>query len=537
MRHNLSTLFHTGTVRRRCMKNPAVSIQRGYDAFRRGSLDEARRALRNVNHPKAVHLLGLVEERSGNANAAKKLLARAAKLAPDDAEVALNRARVAATREDHTLAASEYRRALRLRPGNRDARYGLATALLESDRPGESLHLLESLMQDGHDQPAIRFMRGRARLQNGDIDGAIDDLSRACDDLRNPVTLKALANVYWMSGDENAFRALIDRAAQDPQLAVDAASLLRETGDPESAIQNLQDVGEDPLAAWVRATAYIDLGDGENAEVAARQGLGKAPGDASLARALIVSLLMQGHADAALPLIRDGRLRYPDDQLWIAYEASALRQVDEDAYRHLVDMDRFVRGYRISPPSGYADVDEFNSALRNALDNWHAFGHHPIGQSLRHGSQTVRDLTKIDDPVIRSFYSALDVPIRQYLEDIGRDATHPTTARNAGRYRFSGGWSVKLAGGGNHVSHVHPDGWISSSYYVEVPDPGPGERAGSIKFGEPPFATDPASPAERWIAPEAGMLVLFPSFLWHGTEPTADNTIRITAPFDILPAD
>ena len=87
------------------------------------------------------------------------------------------------------------------------------------------------------------------------------------------------------------------------------------------------------------------------------------------------------------------------------------------------------------------------------------------------------------------------------------------------------------------MNHVHPEGWISSSYYVAVPEETKSDnnRAGWIKFGEPPFDTSPPSPPEKWIGPEAGMLVLFPSFLWHGTEAIHDGSIRVTAPFDAVP--
>ena len=121
---------------------------------------------------------------------------------------------------------------------------------------------------------------------------------------------------------------------------------------------------------------------------------------------------------------------------------------------------------------------------------------------------------------------------------IGNDPSHPLTRRNTGNYRFAGSWSVKLHGGGRHVSHVHSEGWISSAYYVSVPKETFDEtrRAGWIKFAEPPYETVPPSPALKWVQPKAGTLVLFPSYLWHGTTPIDEGSSRITAPFDIVPA-
>ena len=123
------------------------------------------------------------------------------------------------------------------------------------------------------------------------------------------------------------------------------------------------------------------------------------------------------------------------------------------------------------------------------------------------------------------------------MADVGTGNDHPLTARNTGDYRINGAWSVRLRSGGWHVNHVHPEGWISSAYYVLVPEDTKTDdnRAGWIKFAEPPFTTNPPSPPEKWICPTAGTLVLFPSFLWHGTQPFHDGTARVTAPFDVVP--
>ena len=96
---------------------------------------------------------------------------------------------------------------------------------------------------------------------------------------------------------------------------------------------------------------------------------------------------------------------------------------------------------------------------------------------------------------------------------------------------------MRLGSGGHHVNHIHPRGWISSAYYVSVPpETGSGDsKAGWIKFGEPPIRTSPELAPEKWVQPRAGLLVLFPSFLWHGTEPIKDGAARVTAPFDVVP--
>ena len=63
----------------------------------------------------------------------------------------------------------------------------------------------------------------------------------------------------------------------------------------------------------------------------------------------------------------------------------------------------------------------------------------------------------------------------------------------------------------------------------------PGERSGWLKFGEPRF-TVPTATAEYLVQPTPGLLVLFPSYLWHGTNAIHGDDHRVTIAFDALPA-
>jgi tetratricopeptide (TPR) repeat protein len=558
------------------MQKTNQAIQNGYAAYQRGDHAEARRCLRRVNHPKALHLMGLVEKADGNLGEALQLLRRAAAQDPRDPEIANNLGRILQDRGDLDAAESEFRRALKIRadfqpalvglahlsvklerwpeaqdlfeqllplsPKDPSLRHGYATALLNLGQPDKAEALFTALVDEGNKAPQIRYMRARARLELGIVDPAMDDLRVAHAESPSIMTLQALAGMYWMTGDRTALETLVQEAITVPELAAKGAEILRQSGSPEKALAALhaaRDKQELPPTSWaVEATVFIDMNDGAQAEAAARQCLVVDPQNIVVRRSLITSLLMQGKADEAMPIIEEMRRAEPDDQQWLAYETTALRLLGDERYADIVDLERFVRPYQLPVPDGFDDIASFNAAFLATLDRWHRYKTHPLDQSLRGGSQTPRDLTTINDPVIKAFYRALDVPIRRYMADVGDAKNHPLTARNTGDYRIAGGWSVKLHGGGKHVNHVHPEGWISSSYYVAVPESAKTDAnmAGCIKFAEPPFKTNPPTPPEKWIRPEAGTLVLFPSFLWHGTEPIHDGAVRVTAPFDAVPA-
>ena len=552
------------------------ALQAGYAAFQRGAFDEARRHLQPVNHAKAVHLLALVEKGAGELQEAAALFDRAARLDPQDPEIANNRATLARNTGQHELAETEYRRALSLNPEfqqakaglgklfvdterwtdaldtytallqtepeNVVARYGLGMALLGDGQAEAAESLFNALVIEGNSEPQIHFMRARARLELGQVENGIDDLRIAHAAQPTDFTLRTLAQTYWMKGDSEAFDALVTESALLPELVITSAEILRQCGKPRAALDALASIRQTvalPPESWtVAANAHIDLNEATAAEAEAMECLAVNPEDRLIRGVLLSALLMQGKADEAMPYIQAMREAEPNGQHWIAYEATALRLMGSERYGQLVNLERFVRPYRLPIPEGFDSLDEFNTAFLKALEPWHQFETHPLDQSLRDGSQTPRDLTTINDPVIKAFYRALDAPIRQYMADVGSGDDHPLTARNTGNYGIAGAWSVKLNGGGWHVNHVHPEGWISSAYYVSVPEETATDenRAGWIKFAEPPFETTPPTPPEKWIAPSAGTLVLFPSFLWHGTEAIHDGSMRVTAPFDAVPA-
>ena len=101
---------------------------------------------------------------------------------------------------------------------------------------------------------------------------------------------------------------------------------------------------------------------------------------------------------------------------------------------------------------------------------------------------------------------------------------------------MTGCWSVRLGKEGYHVNHVHPEGWISSAYYAEVPPEveDTETKSGWIKFGEPRFFVPNATPGKT-VQPTAGTLVLFPSYMWHGTTPIRGSDPRMTIAFDVVP--
>jgi len=222
----------------------------------------------------------------------------------------------------------------------------------------------------------------------------------------------------------------------------------------------------------------------------------------------------------------------PNNQHAIALKAIAWRLLGDPRYEKLFDYRSVVAPLELSRPRAWDSLRTYLADLAEALNAAHAFSAHPFDQSIKHGTQAASILGR-SHPAIQALPEALDGPIRAYLECIGC-GDDPLRARNTGRYTFKGIWSIRMRSGGFHVNHIHPEGWISSACYVTVPE-NTIDREGWIKFGEPRIATIPSCPPEHFIEPKPGMLVLFPSYMWHGTIPFSGDGVRTTAAMDVLP--
>ncbi len=176
------------------------------------------------------------------------------------------------------------------------------------------------------------------------------------------------------------------------------------------------------------------------------------------------------------------------------------------------------------------------AAIAAHVRGLHVRRSHPLDQSLRGGTQTEGTLFWRADPPIRRLVAAVAEAVSAHVAALPPPLEgHPTLAASAparAAWRFTGSWSVRLAGAGFHVAHVHPEGWLSSACYLALPEL-VGEE-GQLVLGEPPaeLATGLA-PLDR-IAPAPGLLALFPSWLWHGTRPFARGE-RMTVAFDVVP--
>jgi tetratricopeptide (TPR) repeat protein len=497
-------------------------------------------------HPRAALLLARYYNDLGDAGQALAVAAPLCITGQADAE--LTAQHIAALnslgRQDEAVAG--YRVLVAAAPDNLTVAHGLAMALNAANQHEEAARVAQQALSRGNRSAALCNTYARSLIVQGALDRA-EAVLRDCVDLE-PRLIEAqnnLAQLIWMrTGDLAQATAPLDRALQafahEDALWAAKAAILQGGGDAQAAYaclaSRLSHPHSPPMLLVRAGLAALEF-DSASALALAERALHALPNNAAARTLLVAAQLGVGDARDALAHCETLLVNAPDDQYLISLQTIAWRLLGDPRYEILCDYKNLIFPVQLEAPPPWTDLAAFIADLRASLNRLHDPDGHPLlFQSLRHGTETTQDLSRNPDAAIQALFQSFAAPIREYLRHVGR-GTDPLRRRNKGAWRFNGSWSVRLRTAGHHRSHVHPRGWISSACYVELPDCMNNARTdeGVLTFGQPSILTTPTLTTEHAVRPGVGMLVLFPSYFWHGTVPFKSNQPRLTVAFDAVP--
>jgi uncharacterized protein (TIGR02466 family) len=506
------------------------------------ALKSIQKALKiSPNDPECLNTLGNIQSDLGQEVQAMRAYRKSLKAAPNYLNASQNLGELLLRRHDPIDAIDVFQNALDNHKDNQGLLRGLLIALKEANQTETALELLSRIQRSA----AMSLTVGHILTAANRFDEAKQAFQHAMSFEPNlSPAFESLAQLYWLQDGEEGVRTFLEGVLKSNAnvgiLVILSAKIFRQIGDDDKAMALLAECetrfGAHPEIHSARAEVMIERGQGEAAFAETEAALRLQPGNLRHVSPHARAALMTGKAKLALTVCKMAQTADPKNQYWIAMEATALRALGQP-YEHLFNYKDHVLAFDIEVPAEYNSMDDFMADLKSALEETHTTNFHPLGQSPRGGTQSTYDLRFVENKVIQTFFKALNTPIKSYMKSIGTAQGHPMTARNSGKFALSGAWSVSLREGGHHVNHVHPRGWISSAFYVDVPEDieNAKDKEGWIKFGEPPFAVKGLEP-EHYIAPKKGRLVLFPSYMWHGTVPITGDATRMTLPFDVVPA-
>lgn len=454
-----------------------------------------------------------------------------------------------ATRHAQSLAAAGrpedaialHRRIVAAFPDSAVAFHNLASCLGDAGYWSEAEPQIRRALSLGLDAAETWLVLGRCMQALARLDEAERAFVNAVE--RAPLALahRELVQLRWMrGGDISAALIDLDAALRDAPnasaLVMARAQALAEAGQTQAALAFLLPAAngapqDGELAALVSQLALAE-GDEPSAKRYASRAIQYAPHLPASHWAMIESLLAGGEFEAASAAAATFLRAAPRNQQAIALQATAWRALGDPRYEDLYAYDDFLVDDWLDAPPGWSSRDAFVADLREELNLAHPYVAHPFAQALRHGSLR-QNILHLPQPAVRALPAALDGPIRRYLKRIG-SGSDPLRAFNSGNYAYHSVWSVRMEAGGHHTNHVHAFSWVSAAFYLERPEELAG-REGWIKFGEPGLRVAPPQAPERYMEPIPGRILLFPSYMWHGTIPFSSRGSRLTVAFDLVP--
>jgi tetratricopeptide (TPR) repeat protein len=484
-----------------------------------GDMQRARRLYRLAwgrgGDPAAALGLARLLSSGGQASAAEALLRQA--LAGSTADASMK------ARLEHQLgvalkmqqrwdeAIGRMRAAAACAPLDRRSSLERASLLRQMSRPEEAVCLYESLLETDPLDLDVHLLLNELRHSLGEAPALLASYDQA-----------------------------LRRAPGAVQLPLAKGRLLLKLGRPDEAKLAFQAAlalsAAHPGALAGLARALELLGDLSGADAAHAANISAQDGDALEAYAAF--LLRHEDAARAGKLAEAAiRLRPASQGAW-ALLGLCLRQAGSARADWLNDYRRHVRVFDLAPPHGYGDMAAFNRDLAAGLEQLHAAGHAYLTQTLRGGTQTHEEIFYNGHGLVDRLLPRITAAVQTYIREMADDPSHPLPARRGRGFRYGGSWSSQLGDRGFHVNHIHQRGWISSCYYVAMPGVAEDATAqqGWLKFGEASEDFGPRFTPCRSIQPLPGRLVLFPSYMWHGTIAFHDPQKRTTIAFDAIPA-
>ena len=492
--------------------------------------------------------LGLLYRAQGLKTEAIAALTTASQQSPQNAQIwsALGSALKEVDQLDEAIVAFD--KALSIQPNNINALHNKGVTLRTLQKPAEAIDSYNIAIAQAENIAELHFSKACAAYDLGNGKEADVCLNRA-------ITLKpdyvlaheTLNKMYWEHGEHDKFTQSFQKAIkQQPNsapLRVAYADMLKLAKRSEEAVSvlntALKDLGGLPQINHSLGLLLGQTGNSAQGVEFVADAVKQDPNNIRYRIDVANFLIQQEQYTTAMSHLDVAQQINPFEQEMWALKGLCWRLTGDEREAWLNNYDLFVQAKFLDTPQGYDNFEHFIHELRTALIGMHQKVSTPLDQSVRNGTQTPGRLLFQDVKVIQDYRQVLESRIREYLAGMPEDPTHPFLSRITKDFRFSGSWSVRLKQEGFHVNHVHPDGWFSGPTYIEVPksirtdDP---NKAGWVNFGATGMNLGEAREKTAVsVCPQEGLCALFPSYIWHGTNPFQEQAYRMTTPCDVLP--
>jgi uncharacterized protein (TIGR02466 family) len=554
-------------------------------AIKAGSNDVALEVLKHLvalvpEDAEVNAALGDLYRNTGELEAAYGHLQKSVELAPDRPEFMYNFGLYMMDVGASSRAESLFRAALDLRPDYAKSALGLANALeAQSDFIGAGV-VLDSMLVDRTSDPVVWFRLGRIHYRSNQPDKARDALERAkALASKDPELVVEAAKLLITLGQVDSALDWLDQVValvphHGPLFKL-RANLVHELG-AEGCLDHYETLGFSSMSLEQKMDYLVFLVLLKRSEFAQEE-LERSHGrlDSTWPNPLVLAQLQIWHDQNQFPemvsaiehcdgdydewlavahlglgnfvaaerVLKRLLITNPNNQYWIALLETSLRAGDPGADQTLFPRHPLFQVIKLQDVLGVTEVFKLNTLLEAWLMDQHQFSKAPLGQSVTQGTQTAGNLFEQNYPPLAKLWQSLKEVIEEMLQDpmhFGGTQMYGLSHKDGAvnRIRLESSWSIRVAGQGHHVPHVHSKGWLSCVYYVGVPDvmaDQENHHAGYLALGRPGVTLPESSGPTVFIKPEPGTMVVFPSYVWHETRPFVGDGERTVIAFDVLP--
>jgi len=158
------------------------------------------------------------------------------------------------------------------------------------------------------------------------------------------------------------------------------------------------------------------------------------------------------------------------------------------------------------------------------------------GQGLLvNGSQTSGNILDIPEKPFQMLKELFAQKINDYNQEYNIIADKDFKLNLKKNMYILRGWSITMDKGGSLKSHNHELGWLTGTFYLQMPEEGANPEEGAIEFSHqgPKYPEGASGFEKRVMLPTVRDLNIFPSSLFHRTLPFQSKTQRICIAFDV----
>ena len=459
-------------------------------------------------------------------------------------------------------ALAQYLQILEEEPKNPDALYLAGVAYFQVQDFEQAELFLETALSLAPGRSDILINLGNCRQAQTRLDEALEAYNQAIS--ADPTIAEAhnnqgnvLRELGRFEKAETAFYQALTLQPNYLSAQCNLAATLRSLGKLEEA-ESLarktldQDPGFDGALTILGRTLF-DQGRTDEAISALKQAIELNPSDLVPHTALANIWHQNGQIEEALQICDAYLSIDPHETMVLSTKALLLNeQGGAEMAKPLLDFERFILPLQFDTAPGYNSMNSFHSAIRAHAEARPDLQFEPPLKSTRQGFQA-EQLERDDALPIEALKDIIAQGVEQYCARCENMPGHPLAPPPDDLSITI--WVTILESNGYQHPHIHPSAWLSGVYYVALPErmkestDNTDSKAGWIEFGRPHDEEKyQTSPLLHQIEPQEGLLILFPSYMFHRTIPVIDGPVtdspdtggtndiekRISIAFDVL---